>query len=80
MKSALKTASTALKRWLALYRRRSIEINLSGAIDTLPLVRDPLTRERMQLAIREMSLALCKARAEYTALLPAGQRIVWDIA
>jgi len=34
----------------------------------------------MQLAIREMSLALCKARAEYTALLPAGQRIVWDIA
>ena len=80
MKSALKTALTALKRWLSLYRMRSIEINLSGAIDTLPLVRDQLTRQRMQLAIREMSIALCKARADYVALLPAGQRIVWDIA
>jgi len=80
MKSALKTASTALKRWIAHYRMRSIEINLSGAYDTLPLVRDELTRQRMQLAIREMSLALCKARAEYVALLPAGQRIVFDIA
>lgn len=80
MKSALRTASTAIKRWLALYRMRSIEINLSGAYDTLPLVRDPLTRERMQLAIREMSLALCKARADYIALLPAGQRVVFDIA
>ena len=35
MKTALKTASTAIKRWLALCRMRSIEINLSGAIDTL---------------------------------------------
>ena len=80
MKTALKTALTALKRWLSLYRMRSIEINLSGAIDTLPLVRDELTRQRMQLAICEMSIALCKARADYVALLPAGQRIVWDIA
>lgn len=80
MKTAIKTALTAIKRWLALYRMRSIEINLAGAIDTLPLVRDQLTRERMQISIREMSLALCKARADYTALLPAGQRIVWDIA
>lgn len=62
------------------YRMRSIEITLSGAYDTLPLVRDELTRARMQLAIREMSLALCKARADYVALLPAGRRIVWDIA
>jgi len=80
MKTAIKTASTAIRRWLALYRMRSIEINLCGAYDTLPMVRDELTRQRMQLAIREMSLALCKARADYIALLPAGQRVVLDIA
>ncbi len=80
MKTAIKPALTVLRRWAAAYRMRSIEINLAGAIDTLPLVRDPLTRERMQLAIREMSLALCRARADYTALLPAGQRRIWDLA
>lgn len=80
MKTLLKTAWTALRRAAAAYRMRSIEINLAGAIDTLPHVADPLTRERMKLAIREMSLALCKARADYIALLPAGQRMTFDIA
>ena len=80
MKTLVKSALTAIRRAAAHYRMRSIEINLAGAIDTLPYVNDPLTRERMRLAIREMSLALCKARAEYIALLPAGRRMTFDIA
>lgn len=80
MKTIIKTALTAIRRAAAHYRMRSIEINLAGAIETLPHVKDPLTRERMRLAVREMSLALCKARAEYIALLPAGRRMVFDIA
>lgn len=80
MKTALKTASTAIRRWLALYRMRSIEINLDGALEALPYIRCEITRDRMQIAIREMRIALCRARADYIALLPAGQRLVWDIA
>lgn len=80
MKTIIKTALTAIRRAAAHYRMRSIEINLAGATETLPYIADPLTRERMKLAIREMSLALCKARAEYIALLPAGRRMVFDIA
>lgn len=80
MKTILKTVLTAIRRSAAHYRMRSIEINLAGAVETLPHVKDPLTRERMRLAIKEMSRSLCKARAEYIALLPAGSRITFDIA
>lgn len=80
MKTIIKSLLTAIKRAAAHYRMRSIEINLAGAIETLPHVNDPLTRERMRLAIREMSRSLCKARAEYIALLPAGSRMTFDIA
>lgn len=83
MKRALATLDstlTTLRRWAAHYRMRSLETTLSGAVDSFPHVRDPLTRERMKLSIRELRRELCKARADYIALLPAGKRIVWDLA
>lgn len=80
MKSALKSASTAILRALAWYRMRSIEINLSGAVEALPHVRDPDTVAAMQLAIRAMSKELCRARSHYTSFLPPGRRIVWESA
>ena len=80
MKPALKTAPTALRRWWALYKVRSIEITLQGAVDTLPRVTCTETRLRMLLAIRGMRRDLCAARAHYTSLLPAGERRVWDLA
>jgi len=80
MKHALKAISTAILRGLAYYRMRSIEINLQGAVDTLPDVRCAETRLRMLLSIRGMRRDLCAARAHYTSLLPAGQRRVWDLA
>jgi hypothetical protein len=80
MKQALKTTLTALLRWTAYYRMRSIEINLAGAVETLPHVRCVETRFAMQIAIRRMIRELCKARAHYTNLLPVGERRVWDMA
>lgn len=80
MKHAFKTASTALKRWLAHYRMRCLEINLAGMVETLQHVRCTETRLRMLLAIPTASRELCRARAEYQATLPPGRRIVWDLA
>ena len=80
MKSATKTASTALKRWLAHYRMRCIEIHLAGMVETLPHVRCVETRLAMQSAIRLACRELCRARAEYQSYLPPGKRIVWEVA
>ena len=80
MKTALKTASTAIKRWLAWYRMRSVEINLSNMIDAHQQVRCEDTRAAMSIAIKRASKELCRARAEYQSYLQPGQRIVWDIA
>lgn len=80
MKQALKTAFSALLRWAAYYRMRSLEITLAGAIETLPHIGCTETRLRMLLAIRGMRRDLCAARAHYTSLLPAGERRVWDLA
>lgn len=71
---------TAVRRALAYYQMRSIEINLAGAIDALPYIRDELTLEAMRLSIKRMSLELCSARARYQSFLPPGQRHVWRIA
>jgi len=71
---------TTLRRWWAFYQMRSIEINLAGAVETLPHVRCIETRLRMLLAIRRMQHELSKARAHYTSLLPVGERRVWDLA
>jgi len=76
----MKTALIFMRRWLALYKMRSIEITLQGAVDTLPNIRCTETRLRMALAIRRMRNELSKARAHYTSLLPVGERRVWDLA
>lgn len=71
---------TAARRALAYWRMRSIEINLAGAIEALPHIKDPDTLEHMRLAIKVTSKALCRARAEYQALLQPGQRLTWRLA
>ena len=80
MKTALVRALTALKRAWRLYQVRSIEINLQGQLDVLPYVRDADTRDAMAVAIRTQRKALARARAEYQATLPPGQRLVWGVA
>jgi len=76
----MKKLIRAVRQYWAYWKMRSIETNLAGMIDTLPLVRCELTRQAMQLQIKAVSLELCKARAHYQSLLPVGQRRTWTMA
>ncbi len=80
MKSALISALTAARRACAWYAMRSLETNLAGMIDTLPMVRDEDTRSAMRLAIARTCKELCRARANYLALHKPGQRRTWELA
>lgn len=80
MKTILKTALTATARTLAYWRMRSIEINLAGAIDSLPYVKDQDTLASMHLSIKVMSKELCRARAHYQSFLKPGKRLTWSVA
>ena len=59
---------------------RNDEITLDGIADCLPTVRDPLLRRRMELSRDANRRELTRLRAEYTATLQPGRRIVWDLA
>lgn len=76
----MKALLHAIKRAVAWYQMRSIEINLAGAIDSLPHIRDKDTIEHKRLAIKRMSKQLCHARAHYQSFLPPGERHVWEVA
>lgn len=80
MKSPLKTALTALKRWFAWHQMRAVERALNDAYDTLDYITDADAYCAAQANIRLLSKELCRTRAHYQSFLPAGQRIVWDIA
>lgn len=91
MKIALKTASTAtaraakgigttLRRWAAWHQMRSVEIALHDACTTLDYITDADTYALAQANIRILSRELCRTRAHYQSFLPAGQRIVFDLA
>lgn len=79
MKSALKTALTALRRAWLIYQIRSLEITLDGINECLPSVRDPLLRRRMEISRDANRRELTRLRAEYTGTLQPGRRIVWDL-
>ena len=76
----MKRLITPLRRAIAYWQMRSIEINLAGAIDALPYIRDPQTLEHMRLSIKTMSRELCAARGCYQSYLPPGQRHTWKLA
>lgn len=80
MKIAIKSALTAVRRAIAYWQMRSIEINLAAAIDVLPYINDADTRDHMQISIKRMSRELCHARGYYQSFLPPGERQVWRIA
>ena len=76
----MKHLITLILRAIAWYQMRSIEINLAGAVDSLPYIRDPDTIEHTRLAIKRMSKELCRARARYQSFLPPGDRHVLEVA
>lgn len=57
-----------LKRWLAYFRMRCLEITVDGMDDCLDLVRDPETINRIIVAQIDARQRLRIARMEYRAL------------
>ena len=80
MKTALKSASTAIRRLFWLYQIRSLEITIHGQSECIDLVVDRLLEARIIAARHHTRRELAKARAEYNALLPVGQRRIWKMA
>lgn len=80
MKTGLKTASTAARRLFWLYQIRSLEITIHGQTSTLDYITDRMLEARIIAARHMAKRELAKARAEYNALLPVGQRRTWRMA
>lgn len=70
----------ALRRAIALYKVRSLEIQLAGQCEAMQLVECPETRIAISLARIKTSAALLQARQRYIGLLPPGNRPIWKTA
>lgn len=70
----------AIRRGIALFRIRSLEIQLDGQNQAMQMVDDEETRIAISLARAATRRQLVAARAEYQALLPAGERRTWRTA
>ena len=66
-----------LKRWLAYFRMRCLEITVDGMSDCLDLVRDPETINRIIVAQIDARQHLRIARMEYRAIRPTK---TWRVA
>lgn len=80
MKTALKPALTAAKRLFLRYQMWSLELQIFGAGETLPLISCPMTKSRAEIARHNARISLAVLRAEYNATFPAGQRRTWRLA
>lgn len=80
MKTTLFRTWTAARRGWLLFQIRSLETQCDGMADSLECVRDPLTRQRITSARAIARRELARVRAEYSALLPVGRRVVWEAA
>lgn len=70
----------AARRAFALFRIRSLEIQLHGMNDAMQLVTDEETRIAISLARHQVRRDLTEARANYNKLLPPGERRTWSMA
>lgn len=69
-----------LRRLLALFKVRSLEIRLHDQNEALLAVRDTDTRIEISISKRRTQRELANARARYTELLPVGVRETWRTA
>lgn len=70
----------AARRAIARYKIRSLEIELQGQTDAIAAVRDMDLNARISAARRITRRDLAKARADYIAMLPPGERRTWSAA
>lgn len=76
----VKNVVSAIRMSLAKWKVRSLETTLHGQNECLACVRDQQTRKCIEAARELTRRDLAEARAEYMALLPVGQRMVWEAA
>ena len=69
----MKTIKRAWLKW----QISSLDIQIDGMAECLECVADPLTRQRIVVARCVARRELARLRAEYTATLPVGKRVVW---
>ncbi len=72
----MKTIKRAWLKW----QISSLDIQIDGMAECLECVADPLTRQRIVVARCVARRELARLRAEYTATLPVGKRVVWGWA
>ena len=69
----MKTIKRAWLKW----QISSLNIQIDGMAECLECVADPLTRQRIVVARCVARRELARLRAEYSATLPVGKRVVW---
>jgi hypothetical protein len=72
----MKTIKRAWLKW----QISSLDIQIDGMAECLECVADPLTRQRIVVARCVARRELARLRAEYSATLPVGKRVVWGWA
>ncbi len=71
---------TDTKRKALHVQMRCLESHIDGCDECLECVADPLTRQRIVVARCVARRELARLRAEYSATLPVGKRVVWGWA
>lgn len=69
-----------VRRAIAVFRVRSLEIQLDGHVTALDQVRDPSTQIDIINSKRATQHELLAARRTYLGLFPPGVRKTWDRA
>lgn len=76
----IRLSSLYIRRAVALFLVRSLEIRLHDQISALQVVTDRDVRDQITAALRVTRRELAAARANYIALLPPGTRRTWAFA
>lgn len=76
----MKNLLNLIRRAWLIYQIRSLEITLDGIAECLLTVRDPLLRRRMEISRAAARRERTRLRADYTATLKPGQRVIWSAA
>lgn len=76
----MKSIVPAIRRALAIFRIRSLEIQLDGQNQAMQFVTDEDTRFAISLARINTRAALLRERQRYIALLAPGERPIWRAA
>ena len=80
MKSAIKSAFTAVRRTWLYFAIRSAEITIAGQNECLACVGDRLLQARILIARSEARRELARLRGLYNATLPPGKSVTWELA